>query len=177
MADAVKKTTLKPISLGYAAVGNSLLATPATYTNCMGVLKGFQVAQDAYDETNVEAEFFDSPFDILYTGKPIKFTFDLVNYALSELPPLFGGTYTAATATADETYEGATSAYTSEWEWHLSFQKGNRGLVLYKGKTVGLVKKEATGALGYSVTITSLIYNDGTNDHMYKIIGEAKTGA
>lgn len=172
----VAKTTLKPIKLEYKEVGDG-----TTYTSCMGVLKGLSLAQDAPDENEIQAEFYDSPFDIIYTGKPIKITFDLVNYKLADLPALFGGKYTAATATEDETYMAATSAFTSEKEWKLSFQKGNSALIVYRGKTLGTLKKDADGALAYSVTITSLVADGGTDDSaddkMYAIIGDAKTGA
>lgn len=172
---ATAKTTLKTISLGYAAVGNSLLGSPSTYTSVTGVLKGLTIAQDSPDETEIKAQFSDSPFDVLYTGKPITIKFELANYKLSDLTPLFGGTYTAASASADESYEGPTAAYTSEHEFKLGFQKGNRFLLIYRGNTVGTVKKDDDGALNFSVIITSLVYNDGTTDHMYQIIGDAKT--
>lgn len=239
-----KKTTLKPIKLEYRAVGS---ADSAAYTAVMGLLNDFAIAQDSPDETNIESEFYDSPFDILYTGKPIKLTFTLVNYALEDLPALFGGTYTAATYTSvlavtdtapttaaigdkyvgitskkiytataantwdagatltadtayrsaadnklyvydgttvaasdsikyNEKYSGATSAYTTEWEWKITYQKGNKGMVLYRGKTAGTLKQENKGALGYSVTITSLVTGSNTDnasdDKMYDIIGE-----
>ena len=159
-----KKTTLKPISLGYRNVGAS-----GDYTPLMGVLKGLAIAQDEPDSTEIEAEFYDAPFDIIYQGQPVTMTFELANYELSELPPLFGGTYNDAT----NTYEGATSAYTSEHEWKLDFGRGNSALVIVRGLTVGTIKKEADGALNYSVTITALVYNDGEADHMYKIVGAA----
>lgn len=159
-----KKTTLKPISLGYRNVGAS-----GDYTPLMGVLKGLAIAQDEPDSTEIEAEFYDAPFDIIYQGQPVTMTFELANYELSELPALFGGSYNDAT----NTYEGATSAYTSEHEWKLDFGRGNSALVIVRGLTVGTIKKEADGALNYSVTITALVYNDGAADHMYKIIGAA----
>src|SRR5574344_182503 len=235
-----KKTTLKPIKLEYRAVGS---LDTVEYTPVMGLVNDFAIAQDAPDETNIEAEFYDSPFDILYTGKPIKLTFTLVNYDLVDLPALFGGTYTAATYTSvlavtdtapttaaigdkyvgitskkiytataantwdsgatlttdtayrsaadnklyvydgtniaasdsikyNEKYSGATSAYTTEWEWKITYQKGNKGMVLYRGKTAGTLKQENKGALGYSVTITSLVAGSNTGDKMYDIIGE-----
>ena len=38
------------------------------------------------------------------------------------------------------------------------------------------VKKDADGALNYSVTITALVYTDESQvDHMYKIIGDTPT--
>lgn len=164
-----KRTTLKPISLGYRAVG----ATASTaYTPLMGVLKGLSIAQDAPDSTEIEAEFYDAPFDIFYDGNPVTLTFELANYDLSELPALFGGTYTAAADSVPESYEGAASAFTSEHEWKLDFGRGNASLVIYKGLTIGTMKKDADGALNYTVTITALVYNDGTTDHMYKIIGQ-----
>lgn len=159
-----KKTTVKTVALGYRAVGSS-----GEYTPLMGVRRGFTIAQDEPDATNIEAEFFDAPFTILYQGNPVTFTFELANYDLDELPNLFGGSYDSAT----DTYEAATGAHTSEWEWKLDFQQGNSALKLYKGLTVGTIKKDEDGALNYSVTITALNYNDGTDDHMYAIIGGA----
>ena len=99
-------------------------------------------------------------------------TFELTNYDLSELLALFGGTYTAGTTTKEEEYEAAPAAYTSEHEWKLDFGRGFGSLLIYKGLTIGTLKKDADGALNYSVTITTLVYNDGTNDHLYKIIGD-----
>lgn len=165
-----KKTTLKPIGLGYRAVGS---AESVAYTKFMGVLRGLTIAQDEPESTEIEAEFYDAPFDIFYQGNPVTMTFELANYDLSELPAVFGGTYTAGTSTTAEVYEGAPSAYTSEKEWKLDFGRGFGSLVIYKGLTVGTLKKDADGALNYSVTITALVYTDGSqNDHMYKIIGD-----
>jgi len=167
-----KKTTLKPIGLGYRAVGGT-----GNYTQFMGVLRGLTIAQDEPESTEIEAEFYDAPFDIFYQGNPVTMTFELANYDLSELPAVFGGTYTAASGNDPETYEGAPSAYTSEKEWKLDFGRGFGSLVIYKGLTVGTLKKDADGALNYSVTITALVYTDTTVtpnvDHMYKIIGDA----
>ena len=174
-----KKTTLKPIALGYRAVGS---AASAAYTSLMGVLKGLSIAQDEPDSTEIEAEFYDSPFDIIYQGKPVTMTFELANYELSELPALFGGTRTAGTSGTPgtpEIYEGATAATTNEFEWKLDFGRGFGSLVIYKGLTVGTLKKDADGALNFNVTITSLVYTSGAGttqspyvDHMYKIIGD-----
>ena len=164
-----KKTTLKPIGLGYRAVG----ATTGEYTKFMGVLRGLTIAQDEPESTEIEAEFYDAPFDIFYQGNPVTMTFELANYDLSELSPVFGGTYTPGTSTTAETYEGAPSAFTSEKEWKLDFGRGFGSLVIYKGLTVGTLKKDADGALNYSVTITALVYTDGSQvDHMYKILGD-----
>lgn len=166
-----KKTTLKPIGLGYRAVGGT-----GNYTQFMGVLRGLTIAQDEPESTEIEAEFYDAPFDIFYQGNPVTMTFELANYDLSELPPIFGGTYTEGTSSTAEVYEGAPSAYTSEKEWKLDFGRGFGSLVIYKGLTVGTLKKDADGALNYSVTITALVYTDTTVtpnvDHMYKIIGD-----
>ncbi len=158
-----KKTTVKAVALRYGTVGGD-----AT-TPLMGVLKGLTIGQDAPDSTEIEAEFFDAPFDIQYDGNPITFNFELANYDLTELPDLFGG------ATTSDVYEGATSAHTSEHSWQLEFGKGNFALYLYKGLTVGTIKKDEDGALNFSVTVTSLVHTEGTGseatDHMYKIIG------
>lgn len=175
-------TTVKPIELGYRAVGS---ASSVTYTKLMGVLKGLTISQDDPDSTEIEAEFYDAPFDIFYDGNPVTFSFELANYDLSELDTLFGGEYTAgtaATSNADGTgaeYEGSPNAFTSEFEWKLDFSRGNASLVIYRGLTIGTLKKDADGALNFNVTITALNYNDGTDDHMYKIVGRAPkaTGA
>lgn len=161
-----KKTTVKPIALGYREVASS-----DDYTPLMGVLKGLTIGQDEPDSTEIEAEFYDSPFDIYYDGNPVTMTFELANYALTELPDLFGGT----ASSDDMEYEGATSAHTSEWEWKLDFGRGFASLVIVRGLTIGTIKKDADGALNFSVTITSLVYNDGEDDHMYKIIADASS--
>lgn len=162
-----KTTTLKPISMGYRAVGS---ASSVTYTNVMGVLKGLSIAQDEPDSTEIEAEFYDAPFDIIYQGNPVKMTFELANYDLAELPALFGGTYDEDTGI----YEGPSGATTKEYEWKINFSHGNSALVIYKGLTIGTIKKDADGALNYSVTITALVYTDNSSvDHMYKIVSSA----
>lgn len=164
------KTTVKPISLQYGAVGSDVT------TRLMGVLKGLTIGQDEPDATEIEAEFYDSPFDIFYDGNPVTMTFELANYDLSELPALFGGTYTAGTGGAADEYEGAANAYTSEHSWQLDFGRGHASLYIYKGLTIGTIKKDAAGALNYSVTITALVHTTGSGenavDHMYKIVGQ-----
>lgn len=161
-----KKTTVKPIALGYRNVGAS-----GDYTMLMGVLKGLAIGQDEPESTEIEAEFYDAPFDIMYDGNPVTMTFELANYDLSELPPLFGGSFNDAT----NEYEGAHSAYTSEHEWKLDFGRGNASLIIARGLTIGTLKKDADGALNYNVTITALVYTDTSVtpnvDHMYKIVG------
>ena len=168
----MKKTTLKPISLGYRNVGAS-----GDYTPLMGVLKGLSLAQDEPDSAEIESEFYDPPFDIIYQGQPVTMTFELANYDLAELPPLFGGSYNDST----NVYSGATTAYTSEHEWKLDFGRGNNSIVFARGLTVGTIKKEADGSLNYSVTITALVYTDTSVtpnvDVMYKIIGAADGAA
>lgn len=163
----MKRTTVKPSALSYRAVGGT-----GEYTKLMGVLKGLTIAQDDPESTEIKAEFYDSPFDIFYDGNPVTFNFELANYDLAELPALFGGSVTAATASEADVYEAATNAYTTEWEWKLEFQRGNAELVLYRGLTIGTLKKDEDGALNFSVSITALNYNDGETDHMYKIVGK-----
>ena len=162
-----KKTTVKAVALRYGTVGGD-----AT-TPLMGVLKGLTVGQDEPDATEIESEFFDTPFDIFYDGNPVTLTFELANYDLTELPALFGG------STANDTYEGSASAYTTEHSWQLEFGRGNFALYIYKGLTVGTIKKDEDGALNYSVTITALMHETTTGEgaqavttqHMYKIVG------
>ena len=157
-----KQTTVKAISLEYGEVGSD-----TTATKLMGVLKGLTVGQDEPESTEIEAEFYDSPFDIFYDGNPVTFTFELANYDLSELPALFGGSL------VDGDYEAASNAFTTEHSWRLNFGRGHSALYLYRGLTIGTIKKDADGALNYSVTITALVYTDTTVnpsvDHMYKI--------
>lgn len=168
----MKKTTVKAISLAYRAVGGS-----GDYTPFMGVLKGLTVNQDTPDSTEIEAEFYDAPFDIFYQGKPVIMTFELASYDLAELPAIFGGSYDAT----NDVYEGATTAYTSEHEWKLDFGRGNASLIIARGLTVGTLKKDSDGALNYSVTITALVYTDNSTnpatDVMYKIVGNTATGS
>lgn len=163
------KTTVKAVRLAYGTTGGD-----AT-TKLMGVLKGLSIGQDAPESTEIEAEFYDSPFDIFYDGNPVTMTFELANYELSELPALFGGTYTPGESQKPETYEGAANAYTSEHSWQLDFGRGHAALYIYKGLTIGTIKKDADGALNYSVTITALVHTTGNGeeavDHMYKLVG------
>ena len=156
------KTTVKAISLKYGTTGST------ASTSLMGVLKGLTIGQDEPDSTEIEAEFYDSPFDIFYDGNPVTMTFELANYDLNELTALFGGTYSSGTPAV---YEGAPNAYTTEHSWQIDFGRGHQALYIYKGLTIGTLKKDADGALNFSVTITALVYNDGTTDHMYKIVG------
>jgi hypothetical protein len=163
-----KKTTVKTAMLSYRAVGSAT----GDYTKVSGVLRGLTVGQDEPESTEIAAEFFDAPFDIFYDGNPVTFTFELANYDLAELPSLFGGTYDKAT----DTYEGPANAFTSEHEWMLEFQRGHYALVLYRGLTVGTIKKDEDGALNYSVTITALNWIDTDNvEHQYKIVGTRPT--
>ena len=167
------KTTVKAVSLAYGTTGG------AATTKLMGVLKGLSIGQDAPESTEIEAEFYDSPFDIFYDGNPVTMTFELANYELSELPALFGGTYTPGESKNPETYEGAANAFTSEHSWQLDFGRGLAALYIYKGLTIGTIKKDADGALNYSVTITALVHTTGDDaeavDHMYKLIGRSAT--
>lgn len=161
-----KKTTIKPIALGYRTVGSS-----GNYTPLMGVLKGLTLSQDEPDSTEIEAEFYDSPFDIFYEGNPLTMSFELTNYDLEELPPLFGGS-----VDLEEDYEGNPVAYTSEWEWRLEFSRGYNAIVIARGLTEGTIKKDTDGALNFAVSITALIYHDTSvspaKDIMYKIVAE-----
>ena len=166
-------TTVKPISLKYGDVAADL-TNASTGTRLMGVLKGLSISQDEPDSTEIEAEFYDSPFDIFYQGNPVTMTFELANYSLSELSALFGGTYNSSTG-----YEGAPAAHTTDKSWLLDFGRGHQSLYIYKGLTVGTLKKDADGALNFSVTITALVYTDTSVtpnvDHMYKIVPRVTT--
>lgn len=167
-----KKTTVKATALAYRNVGST-----GAYTPFMGVLKGLTLNQDAPDSTEIEAEFYDAPFDIFYDGNPVKMTFELANYDLADLPAIFGGSYDAT----NNVYEGATTAFTSEKEWKLDFGRGNASLIIARGLTIGTLKKDADGALNYSVEITALVYTDNSTnpatETMYKIVGNANGGS
>lgn len=159
MAD--QKTTVKTAMLYYRTVGST-----GAYNRLNGLLKGFTVSQDEPDSTEIEAEFYDTPWDIAYEGNPITFNFELANYSLSQLPTFFGGTYDSAT----DRYEGAASVTTTEWEWVIEFKRGHKALGIYKGLTIGTPKKDEDGAFNYAVTITSTLYTDTNEvDHLYFI--------
>lgn len=159
MANA--QTTVQTAMLYYRPVGSQ-----GEYKKLRGLLKGFTLAQDEPDSTEIEAEFFDTPWDIVYDGNPITMNFELANYALNQLPQFFGGTYDAE----KDRYEGATSATTTEWEWVIEFKRGHKAFGLYRGLTVGTPKKDEDGAFNYAVTITSMLYTDSEdNDHLYFI--------
>ena len=159
MANA--QTTVKTAMLYYRPVGSE-----GEYKKLRGLLKGFTLAQDEPDSTEIEAEFFDTPWDIVYDGNPITMNFELANYALNQLPQFFGGTYDEV----NDRYEGATSATTTEWEWVIEFKRGHKAFGLYRGLTVGTPKKDEDGAFNYAVTITSMLYTDSEdNDHLYFI--------
>lgn len=159
MANA--QTTVQTAMLYYRPVGSE-----GEYKKLRGLLKGFTLAQDEPDSTEIEAEFFDTPWDIVYDGNPITMNFELANYALNQLPQFFGGTYDEV----NDRYEGATSATTTEWEWVIEFKRGHKAFGLYRGLTVGTPKKDEDGAFNYAVTITSMLYTDSVdNDHLYFI--------
>lgn len=153
--------------LSYRPVGTS-----GTYTKVSGVLKGLTITQDEPESSEIEAEFFDSPFYIEYSGNPVTINFELANYELSELVTLIGGEVEAASGSTPERYEAATATFTTEKEWRLDFQVGNAALVLYRGLAQATLKKDEDGALNYAFTITSLVYTDTNDvDHLYYIEG------
>lgn len=182
----MKETTVKPIYLGFRPAGSAFINNTSTYEPLMGVLKGLTIGQDDPDSSSIDAEFFDVPFDIFYDGQPITFNFELANYGLGGqdiiLENLFGGDWDSHL----EEYEGADYAYTSEWEWRIEFSRGHKGVIIYRGLTIGTIKKDEDGALNFNVTITSLDAKGTTgydNWHqirqvsknaMYSIIGDYK---
>ena len=165
-----EKVTLQPASLGFRPVGGT-----GEYTNVKGVLDGMALAKDANTSTSIVSQFSDNPFAILEKGNPQKLTFELTQYALADLPALFGGTYTAASTTADETYDEPVDAFSTELEWLISYKQGNQAYKIFRGHTIGSVKQDNNAGLNYSVTITALLYNDGTKDYTTQIIGDPKT--
>lgn len=180
-----KATTVKAISLGYRPAGSAICNNAESYTPLMGVLKGLTIGQDDPDSSSIDAEFFDVPFDIFYDGQPITFNFELANYELEGqeivLTDLFGGNWEYQ----EEEYDGSPYAFSSEWEWRIEFSRGHKGIVMYRGLTIGTIKKDEDGALNFNVTITSLdargtrvlntvmqpMTNIVQDNRMYSIIG------
>ena len=173
-----KQTTLKSAMLRYRDVGSN-----GNYTDLNGVLRGLTITQDEPESTSIDAEFFDSPFYIEYTGNPVTINFELANYSLVELYNLLGGTHTDATNNTDEEYLAPASITSIEKEWELEFKVGFKKLIIYRGALVATLKKDEDGALNYACTITSLNYNAGTeNAPNYKIysikgVNESSGGA
>lgn len=171
MAANAKNTTLKATMLGYRNVG----ATSGNYTDLSGVLRGLTITQDEPESTSIDAEFFDSPFYIEYTGNPVTINFEWANYSLAELNALLGGTLTNASSSASESYDAPTSITSIEKEWKLDFGVGYKSLIIYRGALVATLKKDEDGALNYACTITSLNHNAGTdsepNYRIYSIVG------
>lgn len=185
----MKQTTLKPVSLGYRKVGSAYGDTTVSYTLLTGVLKGLAIEQDDPESSSIDAEFSDVPFDIFYEGNPVTFTFELANYGMDEdhyadIEQLFGGDCDHGE------YEGSTYAHASEWEWKLDFGRGHKSILIYRGLTIGTIKKDEDGALNFSVTITSLDwygskywYRDGDrwaiipSHGMYKLCGSWEDGS
>lgn len=172
MAANAKNTTLKATMLGYREVG----ATTGNYTDLSGVLRGLTITQDEPESTSIDAEFFDSPFYIEYTGNPVTINFEWANYSLSEISALLGGERSAGSTTSAEQYDAPTSITSIEKEWKLDFGVGFKSLIIYRGALVATLKKDEDGALNYACTITSLNHNAGTDANpdyrIYSIVGE-----
>jgi len=163
------KTSVKLIDFEYGPL-RTAIATAPTYTKCQGILKGFTLSEADPDANTIDSELFSAPFDTIYQGKPVVFKFDLVNFELSDLTPLFGGTYSAGTpGTVAATYDAPADITTTEHEWRVSFQRGFDNFILFDGLTIGTVKKDANGALGYSVTATAKILKLGDINYIYRI--------
>jgi len=171
-----KNTTLKATMLGYREVG----ATSGNYTDLSGVLRGLTITQDEPESNSIDAEFFDSPFYIEYTGNPVTINFEWANYSLAELSALMGGTNTNGTNETAESYSAPTSLTSIEKEWKLDFGEGYKSLIIYRGAFVATLKKDEDGALNYACTITSLNHNAGTtnapNYRIYSIVGDKTSG-
>ena len=187
MAANQKNTTLKAVMLSYRDVDGD-----GTYTELSGVLRGLTITQDEPESTSIDAEFFDSPFYIEYTGNPVTINFEWANYSLGELEALIGGKKTNGTAPQSvdgvgtaESYSAPTAITSVEKEWKLDFGVGYKSLILYRGSFVATLKKDEDGALNYACTITSLINEHTvttgsgdnavttTNKRIYSIVGDA----
>lgn len=162
------KTTVQTAMLYYREVGST-----DAYNKLRGLLKGFTLSQDEPDSTEIEAEFYDTPWDIVYDGNPITMNFELANYSLDQLPTFFGGKVNG------DRYEGATTATTTEWEWVIEFKRGHKAFGIYRGLTVGTPKKDEDGAFNYAVTITSMLVQGEGNaeDKLYFIDDAFNAGA
>jgi len=165
-----EKVTLQPFNLQYRAVGGT-----EEYKEMKGVLDGMALSKDANTSTSISGQFYDNPLAIMEKGNPQKLAFELTQYSLADLPALFGGTYTAASTTADETYDEPVDAFSTEYEWLISYKQGNTGYKIFRGHTIGSVKQDNNAGLNFSITITALVYNDGAEDHTTQIIGDPKT--
>lgn len=158
-----QKITLKPTMLKYRDVG----ATSGNFTDLSGVLRGLTISQDEPESTTIDAEFFDSPFYIDNTMNPVTINFDWVNFELSELEALLGGSIVG------NDYEAPTSATSPEKQWRLDFGVGYKSLTIYKGQLSATLKKDEDGALAYACTISSLVETyteEGTDKYrLYKI--------
>ena len=182
MANSGAKTTLKSVMLRYRNVGgtdaNGNAIAQGNFTDLSGVLRGLTITQDEPESTSIDAEFYDSPFYIEYTGNPVTINFEWANYSLVELQALLGGTHTDAVdedteneiSAVDEEFLAPTSITSIEKEWELEFKVGFKKLIIYKGALVATLKKDEDGALNYACTITSLNHNAGTSTNPnYKI--------
>jgi len=164
-----KKTSIKLMDFEYGPV-RAAIATAPTYTKCQGLLKGFTLSQEDPNATKIDSELLANPYATIYKGTPIVFKFELVNFDLEDLPPLFGGTYTAGVAgTSGATYDAPDDIYTTNHEWKVSFQKGLDSMIMFNGLTMGIIKKEADGALSYSVTVTAETLIIGDSKYTYRL--------
>lgn len=174
-----KNTTLKATMLSYREVDGS-----GDYDELSGVLRGLTITQDEPESTSIDAEFFDSPFFIEYTGNPVTINFEWANYSLAELQALMGGTNANGTSDTAESYSAPTSLTSIEKEWKLDFGEGYKSLIIYRGAFVATLKKDEDGALNYACTITSLIneHTEGTGSNavttkrIYSIVGGKTSG-
>lgn len=163
------ETTVKTINFQYADMRTEVDTPPATYTPCTGILKGLTLATADPEAKTIDSEIFAHPFATIYQGKPLVMKFELTNYALQDLPPLVGGTYTAGVTGKPNTYDAPDDITPTFHEWKVSFQSGFDSLVIFKGETIGVVKKDADGALNVSVTVTTMLLPLGGKNYTYRI--------
>lgn len=163
------KTTVKLINFQYAPVRTAIETAPTTYTSCQGILKGLTLATADPDAKTIDSELFSNPFATVYQGKPIVMKFELVNFSLADLPPLVGGTYTAGTSGKADTYDAPNDITPTNHEWKVSFQSGLDSLIIFNGLTIGVAKKDADGAMSFSVTVTAQTLTIGSTNYSYRL--------
>lgn len=148
--------TYKCKGLSYAEVGGG---DSAEYTPLMGVLEGLTITQDAAEETPINAEFYDFPFDNVGTLGSYAIEFDLVKYKPEEIVAMEGGKYDAATGM----YELPSSFQNVFKQFKLEFYNGIEYLIIWKGKvaTNWTGSDLKTAPVSLHVKITALVDDAG----------------
>lgn len=147
--------TYKAKSLGMAKVGE----VNPTYEYLDGVMYSMTIAQDAPEETPIEAEFTDTPLDTIDTLAQYTIEFDLAKYNPEQIVALEGGVYNPSTGL----YDLPTSAQKIEKQIRIDFWNGLEYILVHKGKITtnwdGSDLK--TTPLRLHVRIVALVHTNG----------------